>query len=233
MFRPRIGGLAGGRAVAVQPKILLIGATGMVGEAVLEQARMADRTLTYLARRGAVHGAGHSGIVADSADWPQHIADAQPDIILSALGSTMKQAGSQAAFRAMDYDIQINAARAARAAGARQMVLVSAMGASAAARNFYLKTKGEVERDIAALGFERLDILRPGLLLGDRAGPRRWGEAAAMGLAPVLDRLMVGPLAPYRSVRGADVAAAMLRLSGATDAGKFVYHSGQITDLAD
>lgn len=219
--------------MTVEPKILLIGATGMVGEAVLEQAQRAGLCLSYLARRAAVNGAGHNGVVADSAHWPQHIAAIQPDIILSALGSTIKQAGSQAAFRAMDYDIQIHAARAAKAAGARQMVVVSAVGASADARNFYLKTKGEVERDVAALGFDRLDILRPGLLLGDRNGPRRWGESVMMMAAPLLDQLMVGRLARYRSVLATDVAAAMLHLARQSDGGQFRYDSDQIGRLSD
>lgn len=219
--------------MTVNPKILLIGATGMVGEAVLEQALRAGLSLSYLARRAAVSGAGHSAIIADSADWPQHIAAIRPDIILSALGSTMKQAGSRDAFRAMDYDIQIRAARAAKATGARQMVLVSAVGVSANARNFYLKTKGEVERDVAALGFERLDILRPGLLLGDRTGPRRWGEGVMMTAAPLFDHLMIGRLARYRSVRASDVAAAMLHLARQSDGGQFRYDSDQIGHLSD
>ncbi|MCC2603268.1 NAD-dependent epimerase/dehydratase family protein [Sphingopyxis yananensis] len=216
-----------------EPKILLIGATGMVGEAVLEQALRAGLSLSYLARRAAVNGAGHSATIADSSDWPQHIAAIQPDIILSALGSTMKQAGSRDAFRAMDYDIQIQAARAAKTAGARQMDLVSAVGASAAARNFYLKTKGELERDVAALGFDRLDILRPGLLLGDRKGPRRWGEGVMMTAAPLFDHLMIGRLARYRSVHATDVAVAMLHVARQSDGGQFRYDSDQIGHLSD
>lgn len=216
-----------------QAKILLIGATGMVGEAMLDQAHQAGLSLTYVARRTAKHGAGHHAIVADSDHWPQYIAAAQPDVIVSALGSTMKQAGSQAAFRAMDYDIQINAARAAKAAGARQMILVSAVGASAKSRNFYLKTKGDVERDVAALGFDRLDILQPGLLLGKRMGPARLGEGVVMRLAPLLDPLMMGRLAPYRSVRAKDVAAAMLHLAHQQGGGQFLHSSDQIAHLAD
>lgn len=216
-----------------KPKILLIGATGLVGEAVLKKAAVARRHLSYLARRPADYGAGHDGVIADSAAWADHIAEMKPDILLSALGSTMKQAGSRDAFRAMDYDIQLSAARAAKAAGARHMICVSAVGASAKSGNFYLKTKGEVERDIAALGFERLDFLRPGLLLGERQGPTRRGEGLAARLAPVLDRLMVGKLGQYKSVAGDAVAKAMLNLAATGGTGHFVHNSIQIAALAD
>lgn len=216
-----------------KPKILLIGATGLVGEAVLKHAALAGRHISYLARRPADYGAGHDPIIAESGTWAEHIASLRPDILLSALGSTMKQAGSRDAFRAIDYEVQLAAARAAKAAGARHVICVSAVGASAKSRNFYLKTKGEVERDMAALDYVRVDYLRPGLLLGERHGPSRTGEGLATKFAPVVDRLMVGKLSQFRSVAGEDVARAMLHLASMGGAGHFVHNSVQIAALAD
>lgn len=216
-----------------KPKILLIGATGLVGEAVLKHAALAGRHISYLARRPADYGAGHDAIIAEKGAWADHIATLKPDILLSALGSTMKQAGSRDAFRAIDYDMQLAAARAANAAGARHIICVSAVGASAKSRNFYLKTKGEVERDIAALDMARVDFLHPGLLLGERHGPSRTGEGLAARFAPFVDRLMVGKLSQYKSVAGDDVARAMLHLAGLGGTGRFVHNSVQITSLAN
>ena len=95
----------------------------------------------------------------------------------------MRQAGSQAAFRAVDFDMVVAFARAAAAAGARRMVTVSSVGADPGSANFYLRIKGEMEAALEALGFERLDIFQPGLLRGPRGGDRRPGERIAIALA--------------------------------------------------
>jgi uncharacterized protein YbjT (DUF2867 family) len=132
------------------------------------------------------------------------------DAVYLALGTTIKVAGSQAAFRAVDFEANLAVARAALAVGARRAGLVSAMGASSKSRIFYSRTKGELEDALAALGFEGLVIARPSMLAGDRASlgqPVRPGE----GYAVTVSRLL-GPLIPrnYRSVAAADVAHALL-----------------------
>lgn len=211
---------------------LLVGATGMVGSAIM--ALTAD-PLTVLARRQPDEGwpSGIKAIVAPVERWEAQLAEARPLCLLNALGTTIAAAGSQAAFRAVDHDLVIRLARAAHAAGTRQMISVSAAGADAASRNFYLRTKGEVEQALRAIGFDRLDILRPGLLRGERKGPRRTGEALAMIAAPLTDALMHGPLRRYRSVAADDVARAMLRLAREGGTGTHVHEHDAITALAD
>jgi len=118
------------------------------------------------------------------------------------------------------------------------MISVSSVGAKAGSGNFYLSTKGKMEDALAAMGFDRLDILRPGLLLGDRHGPRRTGEAIGMLLAPLTDALMHGGLRRYRSVRADAVARAMLALAaggGTTGGGSsvHVHEHDAILSLAD
>lgn len=133
------------------------------------------------------------------------------DEVYLALGTTIKVAGSQPAFRAIDFDANYAVARAARAAGARHAGLVSAMGADARSRIFYNRVKGELEEALGALGFEGLVIARPSFLAGDREAlgqPARGGEKLALRvsqwLKPVIPRNL-------RSIAAADVAGALLR----------------------
>src|SRR4029453_7197705 len=101
------------------------------------------------------------------------------DDVFIALGTTIKVAGSEAAFREVDFDFVVNTARAARAAGARRLAVVSALGADAKSRIFYNRIKGEMQVAIAQLGYESVVIAQPSMLLGDRAAlkqPARMGE---------------------------------------------------------
>lgn len=203
----------------------------MVGGAV--RAAAGDATLTLLARRAIDDLPAHQNvIVAESGDWPAAIGTLGPAIVMNALGTTIRQAGSQAAFRAVDYDMVLAVAEAAKAAGARHFISVSSVGASAKSSNFYLRTKGEVEAALRALNFERLDILRPGLLTGERGGPFRPGEAIAMMLAPVTDLMLHGGARRYRSVAGAAVAQAMLALARNAGSGEHVHEHDAIILLA-
>lgn len=211
--------------------ILLIGATGMVGSALIAQAGTAP--LHILARRAPDGGTGHPVTIAAPDEWAHAITGLAPHTLISALGTTIAAAGSQSAFSAVDHDLVIAAATAARAAGTRHMISVSSVGASGASSNFYLATKGRVETELAALGFDRVDILRPGLLLGDRKGPRRTGEAIGMALAPLTDALMQGPLRRYRSVRADSVARAILALAATGGTGVHVHEHDAIMSLAN
>ncbi len=211
---------------------LLIGATGMVGGAVI--AHVGALSLTVLVRREMDDlPEEHALLVAPPERWADIIAVERPAVLISCLGTTIRQAGSQAAFRAVDHDLILSAAKGARMAGTRHMILVSAVGASANSRNFYLKTKGETEDGLRALGFERLDILRPGLLMGDRAGPKRLGEGIAMVAAPITDALLHGSLRRYRSIPGETVARAIVALAGMTQPGVRIHENDAMRRLAD
>jgi len=211
---------------------LLVGATGMVGGAVIANADALR--LTILARRET---AGllpqHKLLVAPPEQWGELVAAERPAIFISCLGTTIRQAGSRAAFRAVDHDLVLAAARAAKKGSARQAIVVSSVGASAKAGNFYLRTKGETEDGLRALGFERLDILRPGLLTGERQGPARVGEGIAMLAAPLTNALLHGSLRRYRSIPGETVARAIVALAGRSDSGVQIHENDAIRALAD
>lgn len=211
-------------------RILLVGASGMVGAKVA--ALVAPSALTIIARRTVAVAAGAMLQVADSEQWPELVAAAQPHVLVNCLGTTIKQAGSQAAFRAVDHDLVLAVARAAKAAGAEHCISVSSVGAAAKSGNFYLRTKGEVEAVLTELGFARLDILRPGLLTGERSGPPRLGESLAMLAAPISDMMLHGSLRRYCSVPAATVAQAMLTLALAGGSGVHIHEHDAIVALA-
>lgn len=186
------------------------GASGLVGRALATQLA-ADRgcaALHLLLRRPvpALQALPNAQVIG----WDGH-ADAMPalpavDVALCALGTTIKQAGSQAAFRAVDFDAVLAYARAAKAAGARRFGLVSALGADARSAIFYNRVKGEAEAALAELGFASLVIAQPSLLIGDRGAlgqPPRAGEGLAQGLGALVGWAMPSLWRPIR----ADVVA--------------------------
>lgn len=208
-------------------RIVLVGASGLVGREVIAAASELSRIkLLGLARRpfDLPEGARVETVVAPNREWPEIMATLSPDVLICALGTTWRKAGrDEAAFRAVDLDLVVTSAVAARRAGARGMVLVSAVGADPNARNFYLQTKGEAENAIDQIGFDRFDILRPGLLRGQRGPDRRVLERLGIALAPATDALMLGRARRYRSISGRDVARAALHLAGEAPSGSFVH----------
>ena len=211
-----------------ETRIALVGASGLVGRAIIAAAgRCSAIEMLGIARRpfDLPRGARVELAVAPNPEWAGVIARLSPDVLICALGTTWRKAGrSEAAFRAVDLDLVVACAAAAHEAGAGRMVLVSAVGAAPNARNFYLRTKGEAERAIEHLGFDRLDILRPGLLRGERGHDRRTLERLGIVLAPLTDALMSGKRRRYRSIAGQDVARAALHLAVEAEPGLFVHH---------
>ncbi|MFC5461355.1 NAD(P)H-binding protein [Massilia niabensis] len=191
-------------------RVLLAGATGLVGGELLRRL-LADDTVAVvhvLARRAL--SISHPKLQAQVVDFSALPPLPALDEAYLALGTTIKVAGSQAAFRAVDFDANLAVARAAFQAGARRLGLVSAMGADAHSRVFYNRVKGELEEAVKALGFDALVIARPSLLLGDRSAlgqPARPGEHVGSLLAGVLRPLIP---ARYRPIRALDVACALL-----------------------
>ena len=188
--------------------LLLAGATGLIGQAVAGQWQ-GPGTLHRLVRRPLAPGAAHQQV---------HVVDFQAlpplprcDAALCALGTTLALAGSRAAFRAVDFDAVLAFARAAQAAGATRLAVVSALKADARSASFYSRVKGEMEAAVTALGFDTLLIARPSLLTGNRAAlgqPRRPLEHLAMQIVAPFAALV--PLA-WRPVAGQTVARALLR----------------------
>ena len=194
---------------------LLAGATGLIGQALLPmlQASPSYAHTHALVRRTLVGVVADARITFHVVDFAQ-LPELPPiDDCFIALGTTIKVAGSQAAFRQVDFDFVVNTARAARAAGATRLAVTSALGADAHSSFFYTRVKGEMQAAVGALGFESVVIAQPSLLLGDRAAigqPVRSTEVwAARLLAPAKW------LVP-RSVRPIEVSKVATALLAAT-----------------
>lgn len=213
---------------------VVLGATGMVGGYCLELllADPAYGRVVTLGRRAS--GRTHPRLDEKVGDL-DGLIDAERDAFAGAdvfccLGTTIRAAGSQDAFRRVDHDLPAHAARVASAAGARHFLLVTATGADPKSFFFYNRVKGEVERDVAAFPFQGVAILRPSLLLGERA-ERRPGEALGQRLAPLLNPVLRGPLRKMRAIHASTVAAAMVRLAKEGVRGTRIVKSDQIERL--
>lgn len=196
--------------------LLLAGATGLVGRAVIDLA-LALPTLCAVhavARRRPGWATADTRLHWLTADFAALPALPAADAALCALGTTIGVAGSQSAFRAVDHDAVLAFAQAAHTAGVRRFALVSALGADARSPVFYNRVKGEVEQALETLGFDTLVIARPSLLLGDRAAlgqPRRSGEDLAQRLGRPLAALVPRR---WRPIEASVVAQALWRRLG-------------------
>lgn len=205
--------------------VVLSGATGLVGREAL-RLLLADpgiAQVVVLVRRPLADAPASPKLVAHVVDFERLDATAPPfaaDQLVCALGSTIRQAGSEERFRAVDFGYPLALARLAVARGARHVLLVSALGADPRSRVFYNRVKGELEAALSALPLPALSIVRPSLLLGDRA-EFRLGEVLAKPFA-----LLV--LGRYRPVHARDVAAALVRLAREDAPGKRVVESETI-----
>ena len=214
-------------------RIVIIGASGLIGQQAAELLAATGAEVHALLRRPTENG--QSGIITQIArgdEWPEMISGMSPDIAISCLGTTMRAAGSRDAFRAVDHDLVLAFAKAARDAGARHMISVSSTGAMPASSSFYLRIKAEAEEGLRMLNFDRLDIIRPGLLTGGTRSDNRPGELLGIMLAPLTDMLMLGPLARYRSTPAAKVAQAIAALSKCIGKGRFIHENDSINALA-
>lgn len=191
-------------------KAAVAGSTGFIGKLLLDLLHEDDsfKHVDVLSRKPMDLPEKFNVLVNEDID-KQNFEEV--DVAFCALGTTIKTAGSQEAFYHVDHDLVIAFAKKAKSAGAKTFVLVSSVGATPKTSNFYLRVKGETERDLEAIGFESLIILRPSMLMGERK-EFRFGELIGKGIMSVVNPLMVGALAKYRGIHGKTVAKAMIRL---------------------
>ncbi len=174
--------------------LLLVGATGLVGRHVLERA-LADPRVGRVVAPARRELPAHSKLFAPRIDYEQLDEAASwwhADALICTLGTTLRTAGSQAAFRRVDRDYPLAVARLAHAQGTPTYVLNSALGADARSRIFYNRVKGELEDDLRRIGFDSLTLVRPGVIGGHRE-EFRFGERVLAGMLG-----LAGPLLPRR-----------------------------------
>ncbi len=213
-------------------KAIVIGATGLVGgqlmELLLNDSRFESVKIFVRRTANITHPKLTEHIVDfDAPDtWKKLVTG---DVLYSAMGTTLRVAGSKEAQYKIDYTYQYNVARTAAANEVKEYVLISSAGAAIDSKIFYSRMKGELERDIKRLPFETIHIIRPGLLAGERVQVRT-GEKIGIG---VMNAISIIPgLGKLKPIQGREVAQAMINATFRHVVGIHTYSLGEVFDLA-
>lgn len=214
---------------------LILGGSGLVGGHLLARLMFDPAWERVVALRRGPLGEGRAKLESHGVnfDRPESYAHlVKGDDVFCCLGTTIRAAGSKEAFRKVDYQYPLDAARAAAKNGCRTFSIVTSLGADPRSRVFYNRTKGDVEAAIRALPLKSVRVFRPSLLLGHRP-TTRLGERAGEVLLRLFGPALIGPLRKYRAIEGRAVAAAMVLVAKEDPAGPRVYESDAIQALAD
>jgi uncharacterized protein YbjT (DUF2867 family) len=211
----------------------LIGATGLIGNYLLEELLKDDfyHTVRILIRRPIelTHPKLEKKLVNFDDMESFSLALEGSHVVFCAIGTTQKKVkGDKAAYRKVDYDIPVNAARFCKKTGCNIFVIVSSVGAKSKSNNFYLKLKGEVEDAVKAVDLKSVHVMRPSVLMGERK-ELRLGEKISNVVMTGLSFLIP---AKYKPVHGRKVAKAMLTVSKTNSEGFFVYEFKEIKKLS-
>jgi uncharacterized protein YbjT (DUF2867 family) len=208
---------------------LIIGATGLVGEETLKELlQSADYSKVIALTRKPLNlkNTKLENPVVDF-DKPEQYNTIKADDVFCAMGTTIGKAGSQAAFKRVDFEIPLQVAEFALKNGATKFILVSSMGVNAKSAIFYSRVKGELEAALAKLKYKALIIFRPSLLLGDRK-EHRTGEAVGKFVAEKLSFLFAGPLAKYKGTPADLLARVMVKLANDDKQGVRIIENDEI-----
>lgn len=208
---------------------LILGYTGLVGGHCLSQlleSPVYDQVIA-IGRRSS--GFTHPKLAEKIIDFEnlQQFADAfTGDDLFYCLGTTIAKAGSQESFTRVDFQYPLEIARIAHARGLKKWLMITSVGASDRSPNFYLRTKGEAEREISKVGFSETHFFRPSFLLGERTENRPL-ERAIAPLLKVLAPIMMGPFSQYRPVEAARVASQMIETAQKVNPGIHIHGNPQ------
>jgi uncharacterized protein YbjT (DUF2867 family) len=202
----------------------VIGATGLIGGYLLEELLQDDYydTVRILIRRPIelTHPKLEKKLINFTDAESFRLALEGSDVVFCAIGTTQKKVkGDKEAYRKVDYDITVNAARFCKLNGCETFIFVSSVGADSKSNNFYLHLKGEVEDAVKAVGLKSVHIMRPSVLLGDRK-EFRLGEKISKGIMLAFSFLIPSK---YKPIHGRDVAMAMVNVAKVEKDGGFVY----------
>ncbi|MFM7852796.1 MAG: NAD(P)H-binding protein [Flammeovirgaceae bacterium] len=206
---------------------LLLGSTGLIGKQLLPlllQSDNYDKVIAIARKPLEVNHPKLELVISPLNELSQQAERWRADDVFCCLGTTMKQAKTKEAFRAVDFHAPLWVAQLALQQGAQQYLLVSAWGANKGSSIFYNKVKGEVEAEIGKLGYKTYHIVRPSLLLGNRQ-EQRTGEEAAQLFYKIFGKLIPKK---YKAIESAKVARALLSLASSGQSGQWVHESGAL-----
>lgn len=210
---------------------IVVGATGLVGSYILQLLLSDDRYGKVLVFHRRKTGVAHPKLTEhvikfDELNIWRHLV--KGDELYSALGTTIKKAGNQNAQWKIDYDHQLDLAKAAASNGVSCYALVSSLGASKGNKNFYLNMKGRLDKEVKKIGFKKVIIVRPSFLKGDRSESRFWEKA---GIIAANIFTILPPLKKYKPIHAREVATAMI--NGLNEAStQTIYEGEEVFELA-
>jgi len=213
----------------------IIGATGLIGGHLLSLLQQDNyyHTIRVLVRRPFEnnHSRTEVKLIDFSDEESFKLGIYGSDVVFVTVGTTQQKVrGDKEAYRKVDYDIPVKAARYSQETGCPQLLVVSSVGANANARNFYLQLKGEMEEGIRTQGLPSVSIFRPSLLIGNRE-EKRVGEKVAQVAMPFLALGMFGGLSKYKPIHAADVAQAMVLAAKQETPGVTIFDYCRIKNL--
>lgn len=214
---------------------VVIGGTGLTGSHLVNSLLHDERfsKVKVLLRTPSLQPRpGLEPIIVDFNDEESLSPALRGDVIFCCIGTTIRKAGSQAKFRDVDFTIPVRCATIARRQGMPLFLLMSSMNAATTSRNFYLRTKGDTENAIMALGFPGYHIFRPSMLVGARK-EIRIGEWFGYLLSGLFFFLLQGKLKKYRPIKASDVALAMIHAAVNTPSGAHLHESDKIKETAE
>jgi len=210
----------------------LIGATGLIGNYLLDELLQDDYfdTVKILIRRPLEFS--HPKLEKHLVDFNDGdsflVALSNSDVVFCSIGTTQKKVkGDKEAYRKIDYDIAVNAARFSKMVGCETFVLVSSVGANSKSNNFYLKLKGEIEDTVKETGLHSINIMRPSILLGDRK-ENRLAETISKKIMSAFSFLVPSK---YKAIHGRTVAKAMKQAAKENKQGFFIHEYKEIKTL--
>jgi len=226
--------LAASLKILNMKKAILFGSTGFVGSNLLEGLlNNADyeKIIIVVRKKPEIHHPKIEILIGDYKSLPQLKDKIIADEIFIALGTTKKNTPDVKEYYQVDHDYPVLAAKMAREQGAKAVFIVTAVGASLDSAVAYIKTKGEVERDIIALGFEHTHIFRPSMIMGTRK-EKRLMEKTIIKIWSVVNAILVGKfLNKYKGINGENIARAMINSAGKQTEKVKIYHWKEMTEL--
>lgn len=209
---------------------LLAGASGLTGGYLLNLLLESPEYSTIIAYVRKSSGLTHPKLKEIVVDWETLQEPVAAEDVFCCLGTTIKKAGSQEAFRRVDYNYPLQLAQIQLRGGSQQFLLVSSMGADAKSSIFYSRVKGELENALQSIGYKSLLIFRPSFIAGPRKESRT-GEKIGLAIFSILSPLFIGPLKKYAPIQAEHIARAMLRTAQKNDQGTKVYDSAVTDEL--